>query len=193
MTCWGADAYSHPPGGEFAEVGSGFSTTCGVRPAGGRVCWGDNRYGQGVPPAGPFAQINTVSGSVNCGIRPSGEAVCWGDVNAWLIPQPGVFQQLSGATNPGGAYLCGLRVDGTVECWGGGLEEPPPPGSFSTISAGWDHRCGIRLDETAVCWGDLFMIDDLVPPEGSYLDVAAGGNQAGFTGQPSKKARPADL
>ena len=42
------------------------------------VCWGDNSYGQGSPPAGiRFVQISA-GASYTCGVSTSNEVWCWG-------------------------------------------------------------------------------------------------------------------
>ena len=179
VRCWGADdrGQSSPPsagstttstradGGQplqtrsltFNSISAGDVHTCGVRPGGATVCWGDSSDDRTTPPSGETVTAESLSagGSHNCGLRADGSAVCWGS-NADGQSTPPSSETLT-ALSAGGSHTCGLRADGSVSCWGSdanGQSSPPSGETFTSLSAGSRHTCGLRTDGIVRCWGD---------------------------------------
>lgn len=189
VRCWGADdnGQSSPPtagsttaslradGGQplqtrsltFNSISAGDVHTCGVRPGGATVCWGDTSDGRTMPPSGETLTAESLSagGSHNCGLRDDGTPVCWGS-NADGQSTPPSSETLT-ALSSGGSHTCGLRADGSVSCWGSdanGQSTPPTSGVFTSVSAGSRHTCGLRSDGEVICWGDNAAQQTDVPP-----------------------------
>lgn len=189
VRCWGADdnGQSSPPtagsttaslradGGQplqtrsltFNSISAGDVHTCGVRPGGATVCWGDTSDGRTTPPSGETLTAESLSagGSHNCGLRDDGTPVCWGS-NADGQSTPPSSETLT-ALSSGGSHTCGLRSDGSVSCWGSdanGQSTPPTSGVFTSISSGSRHTCGLRSDGDVICWGDNAEQQTDVPP-----------------------------
>lgn len=189
VRCWGADdrGQSTPPtagsttatqsadGSQplqtrsltFNSISAGDVHTCGVRPGGATVCWGDSSDGRTAPPSGETLTAESLSagGSHNCGLRDDGTPVCWGS-NAAQQSTPPSGQTLT-ALSAGGSHTCGLRADGSVSCWGSnanGQSTPPTSGVFTSISSGSRHTCGLRSDGEVICWGDNAEQQTDVPP-----------------------------
>ena len=187
VRCWGADdrGQSSPPtagpttasidGSQplqtasltFNSISAGDVHTCGVRPGGATVCWGDSSDGRTAPPSGETLTAESLSagGSHNCGLRDDGTPVCWGS-NADQQSTPPSGQTLT-ALSSGGSHTCGLRSDGSVSCWGSnanGQSTPPTSGVFTSISSGSRHTCGLRSDGEVICWGDNAEQQTDVPP-----------------------------
>lgn len=77
VTCWGDVPGQDAPDEPLAQVRAGELNTCGVRPDGTGVCWGENGWGQlGVPEA-EFVDVRPGRGQV-CGLRGDGAVECWG-------------------------------------------------------------------------------------------------------------------
>ncbi len=62
-----------------------------------------------------------------------------------------------------------------LACWDDNSygKATPPAGSFSQVSAGWDHTCGLKTDGSLTCRGR----DDsgqATPPAGTFIQVSAG-------------------
>ena len=51
--------------------------TCGLRPDGTAVCWGDDVDGQSEPPEGLFTTL-AAGLDHTCGLCPDGSVTCWG-------------------------------------------------------------------------------------------------------------------
>ena len=113
--------------------------TCGLRPDGSAVCWGDDYDGLASPPRGErFASISS-GGAHTCALWPDGSATCWGSDEDGQSSPPtgGRFASISSGFD----YTCALRHDASAVCWGSGVEEggkglPPEGGRFASISSG---------------------------------------------------------
>jgi len=75
-------------------------------------------------------------------------------------------------------------VSGTIVCWGihdgGGLDGGQilaPPGTFTTVDAGYFHNCALKPDGTIACWGDNFK-GNSNPPPGSFTEVTTGNGHS---------------
>lgn len=154
-----------------SETDWGYS--CGLRPGGEAVCWGDNpdRSGDGgellVPPVGAFLDVEMGERHA-CGLRPEGSLECWGE---------GVLSSVEGegfsSIDVGGDIVCGLRSRGEAACWEIGrreyvcrvgedgsekCEEEPTvfsyveSGPFIQVSVGRTHACGLLVRGDAECW-----------------------------------------
>ena len=54
-------------------------------------------------------------------------------------------------------------------------EATPPAGTFTQVSAGFEHTCGVRTDGTLACWGDD-TFGQATPPSGTFIQVSAGNS-----------------
>ena len=68
-----------------------------------------------------------------------------------------------------------LRTDGAIRCWGYNTdgEADAPSGTFSAVSAGYEHSCGLRTDGAIQCWGSNRDGQTNVPV-GAFTAVSAG-------------------
>ena len=123
-----------------AEIGAGFSSSCGITAMGVPFCWGANggMFGDGsttgsLLPSAAASGLSFASLSVGdffvCGITGQGDAYCWGQNAAGNLGYGGQFVTM---TTP-------VRVLGGF--------------SFVAISAGYSHTCGIASSGAAYCWG----------------------------------------
>ncbi len=109
---WAED--TPPPGVRPTTLSAGGLHTCGLKSDGTVACWGNNDYGQAIPPAGTFTQVSAGSDQT-CGLKSDGTVACWGyNVFGQATPPPGTFTQLSAGFH----HTCGVKGDGTVACWG---------------------------------------------------------------------------
>ena len=143
--------------------------TCVIRYDDTVRCWGQNNFGQAVPPDGTFKTID--AGPIQtCGIRSDNTISCWPH-------NPDVPTGSFEAVTVGWGHSCGLRSDGSVTCWGtyydGNTNRPfvAPDGTFKAIAAGSSHTCGLRTDNTITCWGSdyggppYFYIGQTIAPD----------------------------
>ena len=201
IECWGDNeqGQTDAPEGSFTAVSAAWRHTCGLRDTGAIECWGDNEYGQidtptesgQQPYAGP--RYTAVSAGVDhtCAIRESGELECWGSNEGFdgyvgqSDPPPGTFIAVSAAV---GSYIsCGLRDTGEIECWGdvAAIEDNPPTGSYTALSAGWFNVCGLRENGAIDC-----TTDDT--PAGRFSAVSTGGSGSGNPGWHTCAIRESD-
>jgi len=183
----------------FDSISAGDVHTCGIRPDGAAVCWGDTRHGRSAPPSGEtFAAASLSAGKDhNCALRDDGTAACWGsDANGQSTPPS---SETLTALSAGGSHTCGLRGDGSVACWGSnanGQSTPPTSGVFTSISAGDTHTCGVRNDGQTVCWGNN-AAGQAAPPAATPVAVvsptATGTVTATSTASPTPSATPGSV
>ena len=146
------------------------------------VCWGSNGFGESTPPAGRYAAVYA-GGLHTCATRLLDRtARCWGWNAAYyerFLPTGPVASIANGVF-----FICWLSGDGRAGCSDKGptcdicedgvpLSETPP-GSFTAVTAGYDHACAIRAaDGTLACWGDD-AFGEASPPPGAFVAVSAG-------------------
>ena len=141
----GDGAHDAPTGdGPPAEIvahaiGTGWLTSCAIRPDRTIACWGDGRDGElGIPGATEVARPVTVVG-------------------------------LAGAIalGVGDEHACAIVDDGTVHCWGNndyqqlGSAGPSTsvakrvllPAAATALAIGGEHACARLVDRSAYCWG----------------------------------------
>lgn len=157
--------------GPSASVSSGLQHSCRVKGDLTVVCWGDNDYGQAMPPLGAFTLVSAGQ-SHSCGVGSDGIVQCWGSHSyGQSSPPNGAFTTVSA----GLTHSCGVKTDGVVECWGGndGGKSTSPSGTYTSVSAGWYHSCGLNKHGAIVCWG-VNAYGQANPPEGAFTSVSAG-------------------
>ena len=140
----------------FTAISSGEWHTCALRPDGGPLCWGANRYGQASPPEDERFGAISSGGSHTCALRFNGAPVCWGwDASGRTTPPA---NERFEAISSGESHTCALRFDGAPVCWGrdDSRQSSPPDGErFTAISSGGHHACGRREDGSLICWGSI--------------------------------------
>ena len=72
-----------------------------------------------------------------------------------------------------------LALLGAIAACGRGDDDSdqstPPPGEFTSVSAGDDHTCGVMRDGAVACWG-YDQYGQSTPPPGEFTSVSAGDN-----------------
>ena len=156
--CWGSNSHFQrsPPDGEFHAVTGGWFHSCGLRPEGQVVCWGDNTYGQtDVPPDLGSVRAITSGNDHNCAIRADNTVTCWGFNDPLLLQVPPNLGPVT-ALSAGFAHTCALQEsDARIVCWGYdnyGQISQVPAGAWQDLSVGLVHTCGRRQDGTVECW-----------------------------------------
>jgi alpha-tubulin suppressor-like RCC1 family protein len=157
--CWGSDSHgqigngSSPGGGakpqlvtvrgeQFVSISAGAAHACALTSSGKAYCWGRDSTGQ----LGDARRVNSTT------------------------PIPVYPEQSFRSISAGGFHTCAIRTDGQALCWGfnlrgqlgsgsaGGIVDSPsaavPGGTYTSISAGYQHTCAIRSDGVTLCWGD---------------------------------------
>ena len=186
--CWGQeiDGDLSAPGGDAVEVAAGENFSCGIAASNGTViCWGNNQYGQGATPEDTKFQHIDIAQWHGCGIDSGGarSIECWGS-GQWGVnqaPKDGGYIGIS----VGWAHSCGLKDSGEVICWGGDggnkdsyhLTEVPT-GTYKRVAAGGFATCAIDSFDELVCWGSLNDGVTTNPPDGTYVEVAVGGDRS---------------
>jgi len=166
-TSWGSEATAMPPSTDtpetfVREVASGDGFSC-VRQVNGSIhCWGhsDSPMIAETPPEPEedrsWVQLTAGQGHA-CALDDAGSITCWGnnDSGQGSVPEDILFSQVSA----GHAHTCAVEKSdtgaGPVHCWGEDASGKltPPSGSFTQVSAGWNHSCGRRDNYTVECWG----------------------------------------
>ena len=136
-----APAAAATTAGDWRELSTSGSATCGIRENGSLWCWGLNQYGQ----LGDGTRTNRKSPAR------VGTSTKWTDVSV------------------GWAHTCAVRQNGTAWCWGynkvGQLGDDTTKvrtkprkvvgdvGRWSSVVAGGFFSCGTTRDGKAWCWG----------------------------------------
>lgn len=178
VTCTGQSGNVTDPEGTFTSVTAGHGFSCGIRPQGSIVCWGDNSEGQLQAPTGSFVTI-TAGSAHSCGLRVDGAIQCWGRADAGQVDAP---DERFSTVTAGFAHSCGLTVGGAVRCWGDSRygQADAPIGRFIAVGAGQAHSCGVRVGGTVECWGDN-RYGQADAPRGRFTQVIGGlGHSCGL-------------
>jgi alpha-tubulin suppressor-like RCC1 family protein len=134
-----------PAGGTVhATISSGAQHSCALTPAGGVLCWGDNKFGQ-------LGNGNTVAHS------------------AIPVPVTGLSSGVV-AISAGSYHTCAVTSAGAALCWGennigqlgdGTTKDSSTPVAVSTLSSGvvaiaggYGHSCALTDAGGVLCWGD---------------------------------------
>ena len=141
----------------FREIAAGRKYTCGLRPDGTVLCWGEDRDERLDPPEGTFEHLS-IGAHHGCAITDQGRIRCWGqeligDRGRVIADTPdGQFLAVTVATST----TCALPAGGYAECWGSNYQrqaESDGEGPFVEIVAGGQTFCGLSEDRTTRCWG----------------------------------------
>lgn len=158
---------------QFLDISAGDWHLCGVLIDGTLACWGRDRGGSTMPPAGTYAAVSSAS-NYSCALSSDMTVNCWGsNVHGQTNAPDGAFMSISA----GPFHACAMRTDTTVTCWGGdGTTESfpidPPDGNFVKVSAGAGYTCGLRADGAVDCWGENTS-GALDVPNAKFIDVTA--------------------
>ena len=71
--------------------------------------------------------------------------------------------------------MCAVGSDATVTCWGENSHRraSAPSGTFTSVSAGFDHSCAVKAEGTIACWGDNEH-GQANAPAGTFTAVSTG-------------------
>ena len=136
----------------YTSVSAGSFHSCAVTINDTIVCWGSNRRGQAVEPAGTYRAVSA-GGGHSCAVAADDTIDCWGNNDSGQADAPaGTFN----AVSAGWAHSCAIGINATAACWGLNRhgQADAPAGAFKAVSAGTRHSCGLRADGTITCWGD---------------------------------------
>jgi len=151
------------------SAGNGF--TCGVRPMGDIVCWGNLRAELGSVPVGPYTEV-AAGDDFACGLLQADGVTCWTDDSTWM---PGNLATARASLTSGATHRCALDVDGRVSCDGADDfgQSTSPPGLFVELAAGALHTCALGETGEVTCWGSN-AAEQAAAPEGVWDNLVAG-------------------
>ena len=175
--CWGSEdaAKNVPIGKSFSEISIGDTNACGLS-EGVISCWGDNSYGESLPPTDVDNFISVAAGPrVSCGLMGSGEIICWGFLSG-EVDAPRTYFNDYIQVGVAGPNVCGLRETGQVVCFGGSIgEDPPRDRDFVQLSVGYFHTCARKQNGRVKCWGcKQSNSGQCNVPSDEYSDISAG-------------------
>ena len=177
---WGSGVVAAVPSGTFIDVAGCNLSACALRSDGTLVWWGSfNESGVANVPSGSFLDVDG-AGANFAARRANGSWLVWGDDQ---------FGQVSAAPTTalaelkvGPWYLLARESNGAIRAWGNVPTQIAaiPAGAQRSLWPAHNHAVALRADGTAVCWGQN--IDgECDAPGGSFRQIAAGGEQRGFT------------
>jgi hypothetical protein len=144
-------------GSEVKAIAAGGSHSLVLKTNGIVLGWGDNTYGQTMPPPG-LTDVKAVAAGYNHSLasRCDGTVVAWGDNTFGQTNVPSGLSNV--VTIAAGAYHnLALRKDGTVVAWGlntdGQTDAPATLSNVVLIAAGFSHSLAQRTDGTIIGWG----------------------------------------
>lgn len=148
----------------------------------GRLGDGLRRHRYLPTPVKSDSKFSAISGGHyhTCGVTTEGKAFCWGygghgrlgtgDTVRVVEPTAVAGDLEFTAVSVGEAHTCGLTKAGAVYCWGSNLHgklgdgsgEPLSlvpvqialEGTFSAVSAGYNHSCAVSTSGELYCWGN---------------------------------------
>ena len=144
------------------------------------VGWGNNGYGQSVPPLAVGDFIDVSAGERHSlALRSNGTVVTWGSNDVGQTAVPENLQDVI-AVEAGAVHNLALKKDGTVIAWGnnqvGQTSIPEGLVGVVAISAGGYHNLALRSDGSVVAWGRNDEGQSTVPAGlTGVVAVAAGG------------------
>jgi alpha-tubulin suppressor-like RCC1 family protein len=148
------------------RVSTGRVHGCTLLETGAIRCWGADPeadlertvdFGQAEAPDGSSFEGLASGAFHNCALADSGRPVCWGrDDFGQASPPETTYRELTG----GAFHTCGIRADdGHIDCWGLGSD----PDRQEVEAHGDDWLAALDADQA-------------VPPDGTYVEVAAGSD-----------------
>lgn len=204
-TTWGTDylfSFASPvPAARIVQIAIGSATESNnyslphfvaLRDDGTVACWGSNRHGESIPPAGlvdvvavaasgNLYALSSTAGGHSMALTRSGQVVCWGlnnfgqcNVPAGLKPVIAISTPSTISGNPP-VHCLALQIDGRVVAWGsngsGQCNVPTDLGQARAIAAGSRFSLAALVDGTVRKWGSA----GASPPElTNVVRVAAG-------------------
>ena len=143
---------------------AGSDVVCGIRTDATLDCWGRAAVSVVDPPPGSYTAVSAAR-RVACGLRRDASMACWGrwwteiGADASVHPPSGTFSVVDLAEAQG----CAIRTSGALACFGA-RDQRGSVDDVETIAEGMEGRDIDRyVRETP----------PLVPPAGTFLDVAA--------------------
>jgi alpha-tubulin suppressor-like RCC1 family protein len=133
-----------PGGVVHAAIASGAQHSCALTPAGGVLCWGDNKFGQlgngatvansSIPVKVTGLDTGVVSISAGsyhtCAVTSAGAVLCWGENN---------IGQLGNGTTTDSATPVAV---------------PTLSAGIVAVATGYGHSCALNSEGGVLCWGD---------------------------------------
>jgi hypothetical protein len=167
----------------------GFDFTIALRPTGSIACWGNNEYGQCVPPH----ELGTVT-SVAAGyahsvaLGPGGIVRCWGAGRVYTGLSPNYGQSMVPAglepvmsIDAGDFHTVALTTAGDVRCWGqnwpdGQCNVPSGMPLSCAVAGGGAHTIALSESGIVRCWGSNYRGQCNVPGDLGLVTAIAAGN-----------------
>ncbi|WP_141736148.1 hypothetical protein [Oligoflexus tunisiensis] len=122
LRCWGRQDLVNsqpPPETSFLDLALGENHACGINSEERLVCWGDNSYGQTVPPAALTPIVSVAAGAHHtCSISEDDLVQCWGrnDATQTSVPTRHLFGKKLAL---GDRHSCAVdAMTQQVACWG---------------------------------------------------------------------------
>lgn len=137
--------------------------------------WGQNNVGQANVPAGRYAAVSGVGGTLTLAVREDGTLAAWGTAppdSVTTLPA-GTYTAVVG----GLAHAIALRTDGTLVPFGSTAvgQGAVPAGSFVAVASGTggNHSLALRADGSLAAWGS-YSHGQSFSIAGTFSAVAAG-------------------
>jgi hypothetical protein len=159
---WDSYLYvANPTNQDIVSVSAGAYHGLALKKDGTVIAWGDNTYGQAIPPTNLNGVVAISAGrDHSLALKNDGTVVGWGyDFGGGIATPPA---GLSGvvAISAGDYHNLALKADGTVVGWGYNWSgETTPPADLSgvvEIAAGNSYSLALKSDGTVVGWGNKF-------------------------------------
>jgi hypothetical protein len=188
-----------PPGVPLRALALGSLHSIGLRPDGTVVGWGNNAFGQCMPPIGLEDVVQVAAGGWyswpgldlrghSAALRSDGTVVAWGNNQYGQCDVPLNLRSVIQVAC-GWAHTAALRSDHSVLVWGAGGPQNADPdwgqrqvpanlGTVTSISTRGCHVMALRADGTVRCWGRAQEGQCNTPNVSDVLEISAGSDHS---------------
>lgn len=152
----------------------GYEHACGVAINDKIKCWGNNNFGESIPPLN-LKNITELSlGMTNSCAIADGKVICWGMSVAGSVDVPSDLVNPRNLTS-GWWHHC-VETDEGIKCWGYPYKTytPPDDPSITTFTSGGFYNCAI-VTEGVKCWDDKGKTSLIENSQGAFK-VSVGSN-----------------